>query len=343
MNQLKNLLIVRTDRIGDVILSLPLAEIVKKHNPDCRITYLVRKYTRTLAEGNPFIDEIIDLEEKDGNILLGENIKILKQHNFDACIIVYPTITLSLIIFLSGIKTRIGSGYRWYSIFFNKRIFEHRKYAEKHELEYNVGLLKALGINEYVSRGKVAFHLKENEVEHNSIQKLLKEKGVDVSDKIIILHPGSGGSSIDLPIENMVELTRLITTLEKVKIIITGNKSEVDLCRKFEINDSVINLAGLLKLSELKSLINMCNLFISNSTGPIHIAAALDKYVIGFYPKILACSVERWGPYTQKRTIFSPSLDCQNCTRIQCEKLNCMNSIDIGRVFDETQAVLNIS
>ncbi|OGU36675.1 MAG: hypothetical protein A2058_10540 [Ignavibacteria bacterium GWA2_36_19] len=59
----KNLLIVRTDRIGDVVLSLPLAEIIKRHFPKCRVTYLLRKYTKSLAFENPFIDEILLLNQ----------------------------------------------------------------------------------------------------------------------------------------------------------------------------------------------------------------------------------------------------------------------------------------
>jgi heptosyltransferase-2 len=112
------------------------------------------------------------------------------------------------------------------------------------------------------------------------------------------------------------------------------------LCSKFIVHNSVKNLAGKLNLSQLTTLISVADIFISNSTGPIHIASAMDKYVIGFYPKILSCSVQRWGPYTEKRTIFSPTIDCSNCSRRQCEKLDCMNSIDIGRVFDECITVL---
>jgi ADP-heptose:LPS heptosyltransferase len=74
----------------------------------------------------------------------------------------------------------------------------------------------------------------------------------------------------------------------------------------------------------------------------MHIAAALGVYVIGFFPKILSCSQKRWGPYTEKKTIFTPTINCSNCTREQCKKLDCMNSIDIGKVFDETLSVLKI-
>jgi ADP-heptose:LPS heptosyltransferase len=130
--------------------------------------------------------------------------------------------------------------------------------------------------------------------------------------------------------------------LKNVTIVITGSKNESELCREFEVSETVINLSGQLDLSLLKALINKANIFISNSTGPMHIAAALGVYVIGFFPKILSCSQKRWGPYTEKKTIFLPTIDCSNCNREQCEKLDCMNSIDIGRVFDETKTVLKI-
>jgi ADP-heptose:LPS heptosyltransferase len=342
MNAPKNLLMIRTDRIGDVILSLPLAEIVKRKYPGCKVSFLVREYTSYLVKDNPFIDHVLVLKERNNKILIKENISALKQKDFDTCIIVYPTFFLALTIFLSGIKNRIGTGYRWYSFFFNSKVFEHRKYAEKHELEYNIGLLRQIGISENVSPGNINFHLKVKEEEKNFIKNLLEKNDVSLKNRIVIIHPGSGGSSIDLPIEKMILLTQKLSEIENLQILITGNKFEAGLCGKFVVNTSVKNLAGKLNLSQLSVLISIVDLFISNSTGPIHIAAALDKYVIGFYPKILACSMERWGPYTEKRTVFIPTIDCSNCSREQCEKLDCMNSIDIGRVFDECKRVLKI-
>jgi len=339
----RNLLIVRTDRIGDVILSLPLAEMIKKYYPECNVSFLLRQYTYPLVQNHPFIDRVLLLKEKNTKISLAENIKMIKSFGFDTCIIVYPTFYLSLITFLSGVKNRIGTGYRWYSFLFNNKIYEHRKYAEKHELEYNIGLLNVIGIEEKVSPGNVRFHLGVSDEEKKSLKILLESVGVKNDKKLIIIHPGSGGSSVDLPAEKMIQLTEMLSREASVQLIITGNSSEINLCSKFEISSSVINLAGKLNLSQMKSLISLSELFISNSTGPLHIAAALGVHVIGFYPKILSCSVKRWGPYTQKSTIFTPSINCTNCSRKQCEELDCMNSIDIGKVFDEAKKVLKIS
>jgi len=319
-----------------------MAEILKKQFPSCRITYLIRNYTRALLDGNSYIDDIIIADESDGELLFNENLKKIKSKKFDTCIVVNPTLKIALILFLAGIKNRVGTGYRWYSLLFNQKVFEHRKYGDKHELEYNINLLSKLGIHSENIQTKIDFHIDVDSDNLMQINSLLNKKGFEEGNKLIIIHPGSGGSSVDLPKEKLLELTKMLAAQPGITIVITGSKNEETLCREFEISDSVINLSGDLNLSLLKALIKKADLFISNSTGPMHIAAALGVYVIGFFPKILACSQKRWGPYTEKKAIFIPTIDCSNCTREQCEKLNCMNSIDIGKVFDETKLVLKI-
>ena len=107
----------------------------------------------------------------------------------------------------------------------------------------------------------------------------------------------------------------------------------------YNLETGILNLAGMLSLSEIIALIDKCSIFISNSTGPIHIAAALGKYTIGFYPRIAACSERRWGPYTDKKVIFSPGIKCSDCTREQCSRLDCMNSIEVNDIFYETEKI----
>ena len=342
MNSPKKILIVRTDRIGDVVLSLPMAELVKKKYPGCEVAYFIREYTSSLIDGNPFVDEVIIAEESEGKIPFLKNLNKIKSKNFDTCVIANPTLRISLMMFFAGINNRIGTGYRWYSLLFNKKVFEHRKYGEKHELEFNINLLNKIGIDLKSFTNEIKFHLKVDDKSSEKINSTLIERGSKSENKIVIIHPGSGGSSVDLPKEKLIELTRMISKLKDVTIVITGSKNESELCREFEVGGTVINLSGQLDLSLLKALINKADIFVSNSTGPMHIAAALGVHVIGFFPKILSCSQKRWGPYTEKKSIFIPTIDCSNCTREQCEKINCMNSIDIGRVFDETKTILKI-
>jgi len=337
----KNILIVRNDRIGDVVLSLPLAGLIKKHYPDCKITFLLRNYTKDIANGHPNIDEVIILKEDNGRIPVWKNVNQLKKGLFDASIIVYPTFITALIIFLARVKSRVGSGYRWYSFLFNKKVFEHRKYAEKHELEYNVNLLKVFGIEESISTKNVLYDIHINKTSMEKVDKILTDSGVEFEKKIIIVHPGSGGSAIDLPIEKFSVLVNNLSLLDEANIIITGNEDEKNICSTISANTNAIDLSGKFNLSEIICLISLSEIFISNSTGPIHIAAALGISTVGFYPKIRACSPERWGPYTQNKVIFTPEIECNDCTREQCERLNCMNSIDIENVTKEVTKLIS--
>jgi len=335
----KNILIARTDRIGDVVLTLPLAGLIKKHYPECKVSFLVRDYTKSILNDHPFIDEIIILKEANNKLNLLDNLKIISSKKYDACIVVNPTFIISLILFLSRIETRIGTGFRWYSFLFNTKVYTHRKYAEKHELEFNIELLQKIGIVEVVNENNVKYNLKVDDESLKELDDELINEKINFDKPLIIIHPGSGGSSIDLPVHKFAELVKKISE-DNYQIIITGNEKEKLICNQLVVSDGIKNLAGKLDLSELIALISRCDLFISNSTGPIHIAAALGKFTVGFYPKIISCSKERWAPYTNKKLVYVPQIECENCTREQCEKLNCMESIDINKVYSDIKKVL---
>jgi heptosyltransferase III len=334
MNQPKNILIARTDRIGDVILTLPAAAVLKKHFPGCRVTFLLREYTKELTRSNPYIDETLVLKEAGGKPAFFANLKMVKEKKFDTVITVFPRFRIALFLFYAGINTRVGSGYRWYSFLFNKKIYEHRKYGEKHELVHNINLLKALDINETVTEKDCVFGLHPAEENKIIIENFIKEKGIDLSKPVIIFHPGSGGSAVDLPMDKMKELVKKTTEELDSTVFLTGDKKEAAVCDSFPKGENIFNLCGMFNLGELIALIDRSSLLAANSTGPLHIAAALGKNVIGFYPKIKAQSPVRWAPFTEKKQIFVPSVNCTGCTRKQYKELNCMNSISVDDAFE---------
>lgn len=332
MTSPKNILIVRTDRIGDVVLSLPLASVIKKSIPGSHVTFLLRDYTKVLAENNSFIDSVLVLNESSGKIPLLKNVAILRN-KFDACIVAFPTFKIALILFFAGIKLRVGSGYRWYSFLFNKKVYEHRKYGNHHELEYNVHLLKQIDIDYEPAKSNVQFGLELNSLNQKKIKMILETLNVDFSKPIIIFHPGSGGSAVDLPAEKLRMLIKKVSEEINCVVIITGSKNEEELCRSMVVNSNIISMAGKLELTELIALINCSQILVANSTGPIHIAATLGKFVVGFYPKFAAVSPKRWGPYTENCAIFQPSICDGNCSRQKCKELDCMNSIEMENVI----------
>ena len=229
----KNILIVRTDRIGDLVLTLPLAGLIKKQYPNCRVSFLIRDYTKNILSNHPFIDNVIVLKESDGKDNLFDNLNLIKQKRFDTCIVVRPMFIPSLIMFLSGIKNRIGTGYRWYSFLFNQKVYEHRKNAERHELEYNINLLEKLNIKNNVDESNVRYDLQVDEQSLQNVIKDLLDEKIDLQKQIVIVHPGSGGSSIDLPINKFTELVKKLDD-DDYQIILTGSKNEIELCDKIK-------------------------------------------------------------------------------------------------------------
>lgn len=342
MSSPKNILIVRTDRIGDVVLTLPMVHAVKKVYPDANIYLMLRNYTAPLADNNPDISGIIIPEENEGKFLIKENVDKIKEKLIDTCFVVHPRFRLALILLLAGVKNRVGTGYRIYSFLFNKRIFQHRKNGEKHELEHNTDMLKEIGIIVNPTPENVEFNIHPDGKSVQFVRNKLTDLGLDFKLPIVIIHPGSGGSAVDLPISRFLELTSKLAQELNINLVITGSSSEKDLCSKFVLNNNVINAAELFNLKELTALISLSKLLIANSTGPIHIAAALGKYTIGFYPKIKACSKERWGPYSSKSIVFEPELNCTSCNTKQCAERNCMSEIDINKVFSSVQNIVEL-
>jgi len=342
MKEISKILIVRTDRIGDVTLTLPLASFLKRHFPRAVVSFLSREYTKAIPESCENIDETLTLVEKDGKTDFFATLDMLRKRKFDVAIVARPTFEIAMLLFLAGIRIRVGTGYRWYSFLFNRKVYEHRRRGEKHELEYNVNLLKPLGIEETVNKESVVFGIHIDEESKHKVLKYLSGNGFNPFFSTVIIHPGSGGSAIDLPLDKLKDLTNRLARELHVNIIITGSEKEKELCKEFEVNEKIINTAGVFDLKELMSLISLSKLLIANSTGPIHLAAALEKNVIGFYPPVKELSPMRWGPYTTKAAVFTPDVKTEKATVEFCIRTRCMEKIDMEKVFQKAKDFLNV-
>ena len=291
-----NVLVSRTDRIGDVILTLPLITELKRLVPNSRISFLISKKLENLIDGYKDVDKVFFVEDINLN-------NFLKENNFDIAISVYPRKELAMAFYKAGIRYRVGTAYRLYSVLFNQRIKEHRKYAEKHEADYNLNLLSFLG--KEISFDK-KFFFRYSDEEMNVLQNKLSFK---LDEKFVVIHPGSKGSARDLPIDKIIKIPEyIIKNHPDYKIVITGIPQEKPITQLFReiYKDKVIDLAGEISLRELLILIDKSRLFISNSTGPIHIAGALNRNITGFYPNSAPMNATRWKPLSTNAKVISP-------------------------------------
>ena len=339
--EVKNILLVRTDRIGDVILSLPMLPLLKRRFPGAAISVLVRQYTRELVEHHSCVDEVLIYENEGSIASLWSMLLEIRARKFDAAIIPYPRFRPTLILFLAGIRIRVGSGYRWYSFLFNRRIYEHRKDARRHEVEYNLNLLSVLGVDPASSP---EFEIRAQPSAEAAIDSLLRTKGIGPGDRFAVLHPGSGGSARDWPAANFSKLGNRISSGLGLKLVVTGGKGEEVLANLTAggIVPHAISFAGILSLGEMAALLRRASVFVSNSTGPMHIAAVVGTPVVAFFPPILQCSPVRWGPYTKKKRVFvADNGTCPLCEGGPCRSNVCMEQIDVQKVFEATKDLIN--
>jgi lipopolysaccharide heptosyltransferase II len=334
---LRKILLIRTDRLGDVILSTPVAAALKRNWADAHVTFLVRQYTAEITRCHPHVDETLEF---DGAEIGGDTQRLaqaLRQRRFEAAVMLHPRPDLAWALWRSGIPLRIGTGYRWYSFLFNRRVFEHRKTAARHEAEYNLRLLQPLGIN----ASKIEFHFTLSQAEREKIDEKLNKLGAGA--KPIILHPGSGGSARDWPPEYFAQLADRAHHELGVQVILTGAPAEKNLIAAIQrqTKSQPLSLCGRLTIIELAVLCQRAAVFVSNSTGPLHLAVMVGTPVVAFYPPIRAARPERWGPYGRLADVLmSQQEECTRCRRSPTRVCDCMRAITVELAFKKIQEKL---
>ena len=335
---LQNILVVRTDRIGDVILTLPAIEALKQNFPDARVAMLLNSYTADLIEG---IADVLFYNRDTTPKPFFEMLAELSHERFDAVVVAYPRFRIALLLWLAGIPLRVGTGYRWYSFLFNKKIFEHRKTVEKHEAEYNLSLLKGLGCS--VS-SNLEVKIVISEKERKKASDIRESLGILDSDRLVLLHPGSGGSARDWKPENFALLAAELKKLGFC-VVITGGKTETHLVQSVagHAGRGVKPFVSNLSLKEFAAFIKTAKLFVANSTGPLHIAVAVQTPVIGFFAPVHIMSPKRWGPLTDKKVIFVPDpVQCPRCKGGECRGNDCMEQITVEQVLEASLKLINV-
>jgi ADP-heptose:LPS heptosyltransferase len=341
---IQRILLVRTDRLGDVLLTLPVLPLLRAAFPSATIELLLRRYTGEIVEGNRYVDGLLWYDEGDRLVPFGEMLRRIRKERFDAVVVVHPTWRLALLMFLARIPLRVGTGYRYYSVLFNSRVFEHRRDARRHEVEYNVNLLGPLGcrLPERLDPAGLAVEVpREADL---AAGEMLKQAGVDPGGGFVVIHPGSGGSAREWPLENLGKLASRLAQTEGRSIVVTGGKGEEALAVNLVglAGSRAVSLAGKCSLKVLAALLRRADLCIAHSTGPLHLAVAVGTPVVGLYSQLTPMSPRRWGPYAERARVLVPDrpADCQECSPPRTLRCACMESITVEEVYRAAKELL---
>ncbi len=352
------ILINRTDAIGDTILTLPMAAMVKRAYPKAEIAFMVSASSADLFEHHSYVSQCYVVKRENFFSTLGQFFEILKDFKPDHYIYVGGSHIGSFAAFVKRVKFRGGLLSRLPSfLFLNKGIRQKRSYVEMHEAEYNLNLLKRFGLT-YDHKDFLQYTpgitLKQEDIKEaktSFTEMLLKaDKKFSWDKNIIFIHPGMMGHTLNWPSRNY---GRLITYLNKEMpgqnfYIISHTPSDEEyistvrdeLEESFRTSDlfqSVYFFNGAQKgLRYYMHILAQAAIFVGPSTGTTHLANALGVETVGIYSPIKVQSALRWKPfYSDKVKIVTPDVICgepQKCVLQECPYYECMSKIEAKEV-----------
>lgn len=330
------ILVTRTDRMGDVMLSTPVFAALRKRFPAAFIAAMVLPQNRELLEGNPAINEVIIYDKRGVQKHWVQNIffsKKLRSYHFDIAIHLHPTNRVHLLSFLAGIPVRIGYDKKWGKLL-THRFMEEKRFGKRHEAVYNFDLLQPLGITPS-SELNGEFYVTEHDTAIFDAK--LTTYDLRLTAPFIVINPGASCLSKLWPHERFAALADILIKQHGIHIVLIGDEETVSIASmiKKKMKNTVTDLAGKLSLKDLGVLFSRSVGLISNDTGPVHIAAAIACPVISLFGRSdPGLSPERWRPLGKKSFYIHKPHPCGVCKAHRCEHgFECLNNIHVADVL----------
>ncbi|MBD2767210.1 glycosyltransferase family 9 protein [Hymenobacter sp. BT664] len=332
-------LISRTDAIGDVVLTLPVAGQLKQRFPACRVVLIGRTYTAPVAAACPWVDDFLNLDEL-LQLRPSAQVAALRGYQAAAIIHVFPNKNLARLARLARIPVRIGTRNRWWHWFTcNRLVALSRRHSSLHEAQLNLQLLQPLGFIHPSSLPEVAelVRLRSPEVLPPHVQQLLQAR--QPGQLNVILHPRSRGSAREWGLANYGQLASQLHQAGH-RVFITGTAAEGEELGPWLAQHAAFltaDLTGQLGLPQFMAFIAAADGLVAGSTGPLHLAAALGRHALGLYPPIRPMHPGRWGPlgaFAEFLVFDKPG--CEDC-RTQPAACTCIRAIAASAVAARVQ------
>jgi heptosyltransferase-3 len=306
----KTFIISRSDSIGDVVLTLPVAGVLRSLFPLSRILFLGRAYTEAVVRTSRHIDGFLNWDEIEKLPAAGR-VQQLANTGAGTIIHVFPNPEIAKLAMQAGIKQRIGTTNRLYHWFYcNTLVRLSRKNSPWHEAQLNLRLLKPLGAKPLYSLPEISglYGLTKGSPLPSSITSLL-----DPGKFNLILHPKSRGHGREWGLDNFKALAGLLPH-DQFKLFVTGTAEEGKLLQPLlQQYPFLTDLTGQLTLPQFISFISRADGLLASGTGPLHLAAALGIHALGMFPPIRPIHPGRWAPIGPKAAVFVIDKNCSAC------------------------------
>jgi heptosyltransferase-2 len=311
--QWDNVLVLQTSFIGDTVLTLPLLSAIKRHDPRAKLTFFCSSQGKELANSCAAVDEII-VDDKKGDHRglsgLRRQALNLRRRGFSVALTPHKSLRSALMLYLARIPCRVGFRQSKGWFLFNHRV--HRA-AERHDVERNLSLLSALGIATEAVEPSFAM-IRARAAQTALVQQLLSLRDSAASRLLIGVNPGSVWATKRWQAEGFAELIRLLKARWDCEIIIFGGPEDIQLAAAIRerSQSDCHNYAGQFKLRDLPQALGACDVLITNDSGPMHIAVALDVPTVALF----CATTPELGfyPYSSNAVVLQKDLPCRPCS-----------------------------
>ena len=333
--EIKKILVVRLERIGDLIISLPALKMLRQVFTHARISVLVREKTGVLLADITDIDEVIPYRG------FMQTVRQLRQRKFDLAIdpLMDYRLKTAFLVSLSGARFTAGFDIEARGYFFNLTL--RPAVEKKHVSKYILDLIKVIA--KYFSQADADIEvgypkLPILEQKRSEMKFYLKEQGIEKEGFLVGIHPGGYYSSQRWPIDKFSQLADRIAAKYKTKIIIIGSNKEDSLIEQVvsSMKEEAIKISGL-TLDKLAVLISLLDIFICNNSGPLHIACAVKTPTVS---TMGPTDPDLWWPQGQRHIVLRRNLFCSPCNRAKCKKHECMELISVEEMLQAVNVLM---
>ncbi|UCB57017.1 MAG: glycosyltransferase family 9 protein [Candidatus Omnitrophota bacterium] len=331
-DKIRRILVIRTDKIGrmgpaaryyglgEALLNIPAIRALKQ-NCNASVLALVNPAVAELLRGAAEIDQILIFDENRWRKNPFARLKLiwqLRRMRFDLAVIFNPTKRFHILSFFAGIPERLGYDRKW-SFLLTHKIEDKKSLGQKHEVEYNLDLVRHIGIDTDEKKISIAIDKEDNRF----VENLLSKYAIRDKDLIFAIHPHSSNPAKTWPKENFAYVIDALRSKFAAKVVVIGAAGESS-----AVNDLIsltkyrpVNLSGKLTLKQLAAFLKKCALLISNDSGPVHIAAAMERSVIAIFGRNdPGVGPVRWGPWGEGHIILHKHPGCEPCLDRSCPR-----------------------
>lgn len=341
--QPKRLLVVRLDRIGDVVLSTPVLTVLRRRFPHLFLAMMVRPPCLELVRGHPDVDEVIEYDKEGLHHGVAATLRFarrLRTYDFDTALILHPTNRSHWIARLAGIPVRIGYD-RKAAWLLTHRVPHRKQEGAQHEAAYTLEPLALFGITPPPPQPVIP--VREEAVAR--VTQLLTQAGVAPEAALVAVHPSASCVSKRWMPERFAQVADRLITERGVAVCVVAGREDASVARQMvqAMRQPAVNFAGGLSIGELAALLARCRLLLSNDSGPVHIAAAVGTPVVDIFGRNQrGLSPLRWGPLGEGHVVLHKEVGCVTCLAHHCDiQFLCLTSLETAEVYQAAAAVLD--